>query len=231
MTESRARLIVERLSEINPYRFDPGATDVPRPIVPTHGRRTPIAAQVAAAQRVITQLEYNFLPQTFFSLQKNRPLRNLINAAQEILAEGLPIRCLEATFLAVHLTHGIPELDRFPLAFKSVCNGQSYRHIVLVVRHKGCYGALGLSRVRTLMDKPIVFPSLVDLLDEYAACYAAHGHALASVKLGLCFSRDPLSRQVPYWRFVSLAVPKLQPSPTGICESAQNSPERPNCMT
>ncbi len=33
----------------------------------------------------------------------------------------------------------------------------SYRHIVLAVHFNGCYGALGLSRRKNLMYKPLTF--------------------------------------------------------------------------
>ncbi|PWU96289.1 hypothetical protein C4B63_19g203 [Trypanosoma cruzi] len=41
-------------------------------------------------------LSYNFLPQTFFCLEKHRSLDSIMLTSKEILAEALPIRCLEA---------------------------------------------------------------------------------------------------------------------------------------
>jgi hypothetical protein len=221
--ETRVRAVVEKLSAVNPHR---GRSDLPEPprfqFQPPN-RRLPVATQLAAAQRSIALLQYNFLPSTFYALQKMRPLRSLLSTAQEMAAESLPIRCLEATFLAVYLTQHMTDVDRFPLAFKSQCKGECYRHIVLVVRHKGLYGALGLSRVVTLMDKPLTYASLLDLLDDYCASYAAHGHDLVTIKLGLNFAHDPLSRQVPFWRFISTPVPHRRRG-SGGARAGQQAP-------
>lgn len=45
------------------------------------------------------------------------------------------------------------------------------RHIVLGIHCSGKYGALGLSRRKTLMYKPLVYRSLMDLIQEYKTSY------------------------------------------------------------
>ena len=74
-----------------------------------------------------------------------------------MMREALPIKCLEAVILATFLTNGISGMDRFPISFKTVFSGQTYRHVVLGVYHGGYYGALGMSRRSDLMDKPLAF--------------------------------------------------------------------------
>ena len=48
-------------------------------------------------------------------------------------------------------------VDRVPVSFTSECQGNIYRHIVLLIHHEGLFGALGLSRRKDLMDKPLTF--------------------------------------------------------------------------
>ncbi|ORY40458.1 hypothetical protein BCR33DRAFT_719441 [Rhizoclosmatium globosum] len=55
-------------------------------------------------------------------------------------------------------------LTHLALSFKSKCQGQTYRHIVLAVKHKGKVGALGLSRRVDLMDKPVQFDTIETLV-------------------------------------------------------------------
>lgn len=214
--ENKIHRTLDKLSCQNPFKDELCPPSVPRfPDQPVK-RGPPIQQQLNEVQERISNLQYNFLPTTFFNLQKMRSLRSLLMTAQEIVAESLPIRCLEATFLAIQQTQHLQELDRFPLAFKSVVRGKSYRHIVLVIRVFDSktlttrFGSLGLSRKSTLMGKPLQYRSLVELIEEYARRYAEIGHELASIKLGLCFDHDAMGgRLIPMWRFLSLPVPKL----------------------
>lgn len=50
---------------------------------------------------------------------------------------------------------------------------QVYRHIVLAVcdASSGLYGAVGISRCRQLMDKPLKHPSLAALVGDYQQAY------------------------------------------------------------
>ena len=56
-----------------------------------------------------------------------------------------------------YLTNGFDGVDRFPIGFKSVLDGQKHYHVVLGIRYNGRYGALGISRRHDLMDKPLTF--------------------------------------------------------------------------
>ena len=66
------------------------------------------------------------------------------------------------------------------------------RHIVLAVRHPetGRWGAIGLSRRAELMDKPLIFSSLADLLAAYVASYRQWWHTVLRLRIGLPVPHD-----------------------------------------
>ncbi|CUG94108.1 Hypothetical protein, putative [Bodo saltans] len=218
---ARIQALMERMNAKNPVRL--GATyeaSGPSPssslqstiVVPQRASESSIdrsassSSQLDSIQVVLNRLQYNFLPQTFFTLEKNRAFYRVAGTAKEILQESLPIRCLEATFLALYLSCPMRDVERFPISFKSRAanTGQTHRHIVLGVKHKGLYGALGLSRSALLMNKPLLYKSIPELLEVYCQCYQQVGHQLISFKLGLFVTHDQYSKIVPCWRFVSL---------------------------
>lgn len=80
-----------------------------------------------------------------------------MEVAKEIIQESLPIKCLEAVILSLYLTSPMLNTQRMTVGFKSKFDGMYFRHVVLVVQHGGLYGALGLSRRKELMYKPLVF--------------------------------------------------------------------------
>lgn len=225
----RTNIVVELLSKKNPFS---GATDLPdpprRPEEQRIPRHLPSIDQVSFIQKEILTLTYNHLSNTFFSLEKQRPLDSILQTGKDVLEEALPIRCLEATFLGVYLTQPLHDLYRFPLSFSSWVGGKYYSHIVLVLYHRGdksstaaaeCptarFGALGLSRKETLMYKPMTYPSLFSLIMDYKHHYEALGHRLADIRLGLAFSHaaSALSRS-PCWRFVALRLSSFLSSPS-----------------
>ncbi len=75
------------------------------------------------------------------------------------------------------------------MSCKDVC---FRRHIVLAVRHPetGRWGALGLSRRAELMDKPLIYSSLADLLAAYVASYKQWWHAVLRIRIGLPVPHD-----------------------------------------
>lgn len=209
----RLAAIVEQLSQQNPFSGTEGLADPPRPSEAAIPRDRPSLDQVPHIQQQINVLTYNHLPRTFFSLEKHRSLQSILLTAKEALAEALPIRCLEATFVALHLTQCLRDIDRIPLSFKSEANGNTYRHIVLVLRTRSTpslYGALGLSRKSSLMYKPMTFRSLYDLVMDYKAGYEALGHELADIKLGIAITHDEHSRWDPCWRFIALKLSRYR---------------------
>ena len=105
-----------------------------------------------------------------------------------MVRESLPIKCMEAVILGIYLTNGIPGLGRFPINFKSEVDEVSllkgrkfYYHVVLGLTYKGKFGALGLSRRRTLMYKPLEYSSLHNLVEDYEQAYTNCGHDLVKV--------------------------------------------------
>ena len=55
-------------------------------------------------------------------------------------------------------------MDRFALSFKTTFNGGIFRHVVCGVYTGGRYGALGMSRRRDLMFKPLEYKVVCVLL-------------------------------------------------------------------
>ena len=64
------------------------------------------------------------------------------------------------------------------IAFKSECQNNVYRHIILACRHKGKWGAIGLSRKEDLMYKPMGFASLGDLIKDFLDSYVRSAYFL-----------------------------------------------------
>ena len=52
--------------------------------------------------------------------------------------------------------------------------GTTHRHMVLAVRHKGRWGAMGLSRRECLMDKRFEYETLTDLIRDFDESYVSH---------------------------------------------------------
>jgi hypothetical protein len=73
------------------------------------------------------------------------------------------------------------------LSFKSVCQGQVYRHIVLLLRYQDKWGTLGLSRCPQLMDKDMVFSVLSFFLHTF--CRGHHSGLFARPINGCVCSR------------------------------------------
>ena len=131
-----------------------------RPQVMPGMDKLPIKQRVRAAQAYINALQYNHTGEQYFSINKNRPLGRVMDTAKQIMRDALPIKCVEAVFLALHLTAGWREVDRIPVSFKTQVAGAGgsahvHRHIVLLIRNKetGEFGALGISRREELAFK------------------------------------------------------------------------------
>ncbi|KPI86813.1 hypothetical protein ABL78_4137 [Leptomonas seymouri] len=219
--------IIEQLSQQNPFNGVDDLEDPPRPSEAAIPRDRPSLEQIPYIQQQINILTYNHLPRTFFSLEKRRSLQSILMTAKEALAEALPIRCLEATFVALFFTQCLRDIDRIPLSFKSEAKGNTYRHIVLILRTRftpSLYGALGLSRKTTLMYKPMVFRSLFDVVMDYNREYAALGHKLVDIKLGIPITHDEHSRLEPCWRFIAFKLNRYCRNTTGSGAAATEAP-------
>ncbi|CAH1262527.1 VASH1 [Branchiostoma lanceolatum] len=182
---------------------------VPLPVVPVFPTNTAITDRLWIVQKYMSDLQYNHTGTQFFEIRKNRPLTGLIDSAKEIIREALPIKCLEAVILAIHLTNGMPGVERFPVSFKSQFGSTVHRHVVLGVYCGGRYGALGMSRREDLMYKPLEFKCLSDLVIDYEESYKRYLHVLKKVKIGYPVSHDPHSYECIYWKALTLNMTKL----------------------
>eukprot|EP01065_Artemidia_motanka_P023403 TRINITY_DN2799_c0_g2_i2.p1 TRINITY_DN2799_c0_g2~~TRINITY_DN2799_c0_g2_i2.p1 ORF type:complete len:656 (+),score=63.09 TRINITY_DN2799_c0_g2_i2:51-2018(+) len=154
------------------------------------------ARAVASAQAFVAGFEYS-LSGASHQPRKQRPLCNILSQTVEMIrARGrYAIQCIEATMIGLYLTQGINRnhLFRFGISFESIMSdGHRYFHIVLgVCVDEGSqgggrrrWGAIGISRDDNLASRPVVFPSLCELLRSYELAYREVGHTLQTIKLG-----------------------------------------------
>ncbi|CAG2215043.1 VASH [Mytilus edulis] len=140
--------------------------------------------------------------------EKNRPISGLMDLAREMIKESLPIKCLEAIILGIFLTNGMLGVERFPISFKSVFNGNVHRHVVLGIYYSGRWGTIGMSRREELMYKPLVFKSLADLMFDYEKSYNLFYHEVKKMKIGLPAPHDPHSYEFINWKTLTLTPGK-----------------------
>ena len=93
---------------------------------------------------------------------------------------------------------------RLPVSFKSCADEKEYCHIVLGVRNKNKWGAIGISRLPNLMYKPLRFETLADLVDEFLKCYDNYYHKIIQVNVGLPFPHDQISETPLQWKVLRL---------------------------
>lgn len=155
-------------------------------------------------QTYISSFEYNFTSEKYNEMRKDLGMKRIVTIARGIIKNSLPIRCVEATFVAAYLTSGVKGLTRVPVHFRSNLNGTIYRHIVLVIEYKNTFGALGLSRKNTLMDKPLKFKSLFEILENYRKSYEDCNHSLEYIAVGLPFSHSYWCLHPIRWRVLKL---------------------------
>ncbi|GMH83326.1 hypothetical protein TrST_g4345 [Triparma strigata] len=106
---------------------------------------------------------------------------------------------------------------RLPISFKTSCNGNIYRHIVLAIyAHTGLppsptdsawrWGALGISRRKTLMFKEMKYSTLGKLIKTFKDSYEASWHAVIKVNIGLPFSYDSEDVSRLYWKLKKVNI-------------------------
>jgi len=165
--------------------------------------------KILGIQKYLNKLQYNHTGMQFFNIRKNRSITRLYDTAKEVMKYSLPIKCLEAVVLSLYLTATIKSVSRFTIRFKTKFGDNVHKHIVLGIHYNSQYGALGLSRRKTLMDKPITYPTLTDLILEYKNCYEECFHVLKKVKLSPCLSSDIHSNDHIAWNHFVLDIHKL----------------------
>lgn len=165
-----------------------------------------MAQKLHAVQSYIEKLSYNFTGVNYFDVRKQRPLGRILETAREITRQALPIKCVEAVFVAAYLTQGFKELERIPISFKSQIDGQTYKHIVLAVKCNSKWGSVGLSRRRELYYKELVYDSLAELVLEFKRSYERVFHALRRVKVGLPLSHDVYAGEHVCWSYLTVKL-------------------------
>ena len=159
---------------------------------------------------------------------KSQPLRHITHTAQQIIHRRLPIRCLEAVVVALHLLAateaevaercGGVRLLRYPLRFYSTCGGHHYWHILLVVALMPplspspsssdaalpVFGAVSLSRHAPLSLRELKFDSLSALCSSLREEYRRIGHSILQMTVGLPVTQDERSRATLDWHFLAL---------------------------
>ena len=165
--------------------------------------------KIESIQKYMNNLQYNHTGLQFFEVKKYRPICGLIEVAKEIIKESLPIKCLEAVILSLYLTSSIHDIIRFTISFKSKFTTNIHRHVVLGLNHGVYYGALGMSRRKELMDKPVTFQSLGNLILDYKTAYENCHHKLKRVKLSLPVAHDVHSCERISWKYFTLPVSKM----------------------
>ncbi|KAF4029487.1 Vasohibin [Phytophthora infestans] len=179
----------------------------PEPKLPIFGPKVPMKTKLHTIQNLITSLEYNYTGTLYFDVNKNRSFKSIVNTAKEILKEGLPIQCLEAVFLGAYMTAGLPNLERFPISFKTAAGKSTHRHIILGIHHQQQkWGALGLSRCDKLMNKDLKFESLSDLVLDFCREFENVYHKVLRVNLGFPFTHDIHSSERVEWRVLNLPI-------------------------
>ncbi|XP_075564176.1 tubulinyl-Tyr carboxypeptidase 2 isoform X3 [Pelecanus crispus] len=108
-----------------------------------------------------------------------------------------------------YLTNGQRSVERFPISFKTHFSGNYFHHVVLGIYCNGRYGSLGMSRRSDLMDKPLTYRTLSDLIFEFEDSYKKYLHSVKKVKIGLYVPHEPHSFQPIEWKHLVLNVSKM----------------------
>ena len=213
-TEALWKNIREKYEDGEKYeaevRRNPDLEKITVPSLPCILPSMSIQDKLQNVQTYLNQLQYNHTGMQFFEVRKYRPISGLMEIAREMIKYSLPIKCLEAVILSLFLTSGIPDLLRFAISFKSKFSTNVHRHVVLGLNHGSQYGAVGMSRRKELMDKPLHFQSLSDLILEYKRAYENCHHVLKKVKLSLPVIHDVHSCERINWSYLKLSFSQMK---------------------
>lgn len=179
-----------------------------RPVIPDtlFDSSASVHEKICSIQNFISSFQYNYTGQPFIRLNRSLGMIHITASAKKLIEVALPIQCVEAVFLGCVLSADIDGLDRIPLSFKSKLRDHVHRHIVLALRYQGKWGSIGISRRDTLMDKEIVFDSLMSLIEDFKVSYSSCYHTLNKVYIGLPFSKNRFGDRPIKWRAISFRV-------------------------
>lgn len=74
-----------------------------------------VTKKITCIQNYIKSLEYNYLGDAFFVVRKSMSVRTLCKLSKEMIDHGLPIKCLEAVVIGLHLTMGL-DIERIRIS-------------------------------------------------------------------------------------------------------------------
>lgn len=195
--------------------------DLPRPPYPTIPNlnvNAQMSTKLASVQTYIEKLSYNFTGVNYFDIRKHRPMGRILETAREITRQALPIKCVEAVFLAAYLTQDLREVERIPVSFKSTVDGNTYKHIVLALKYNSKWGSIGLSRRRELYYKELVYDSLGELCLEFKRSYERVFHSLKRIKVGLPLSHDVHAGEMVCWSYMTTRLSDLSAATAALAE-------------
>ena len=142
----------------SPTKSSRGPNPTPDAVTQQHVRRL---------QNVVSSFQYTCNGATY-NVDKSRPLVAIMQTGRSIRYGRRPIQCVEAVFMALGMSHGFLDIERFGLSFRAAePSGKVNRHLVLGIYASGKFAAIGISREPGLMNKALDFPSLADLVWDY----------------------------------------------------------------
>jgi len=182
---------------------------IPSTIIPImHSEKLSEQKKIAKLNRYIKKFEYNFTSESIHlspANVKRLTLLDLFDTAQRVISKELPIKCMEAVCLGLYLTHNLKKIVRVPVRFRSTDRrGNTFWHIILLVRVSKTYGSIGISRHPDLGPKPLTFNTVLSLLLSYVQTYDSIGHTLNFISLGLNPTMHKVSNEVVHWTVLKL---------------------------
>ena len=78
--------------------------------------------------------------------------------------------------------------------------------MVLGIRSDKLWGSIGISRRKDLMDKPIQYNSLYELIQEFDISYKNNYHTLLACYIGSPFPTDYRSDETVKWRSIKVKI-------------------------
>lgn len=157
-------------------------------------------------QLFINSFTYNMSGNLHYRPKQTRGALHLVEIYEEVKAKGLPIQCVEAVFIGAVLSAPHMDVLRIPISFESKCNGNIYKHIILATQFAGYWGALGISRRDCLMNKPLDYHSLWQLIEDYERSYQSLDHELLAVYCGNPLPHNLDVESPLVWKAIKLRV-------------------------
>ncbi|CAK9874196.1 unnamed protein product [Sphagnum jensenii] len=194
----------EQLTPADEAATEASCSQSTKPRLPENFNSLLVRPRLKAVKQFIGLFHYRHTAHTNFNAQKLRPLARIMDTARMIVYAPQPIKCVEAVFLALYLTAGLPEVERIPLGFKTEIGGQVYQHIVLLVQHNGKFGAFGISRCPNLMNKDLTFDSISSIVENFKIAYEDQKHTVLKIRVGLPVEHSIVSTNFVCWCHLAL---------------------------